>query len=67
MTTNMATARREVLTYYYSSTENKNFSCPGQLIIVTPIQAVKLPTTMVTRLPSPFDENELELWFVEFW
>ena len=26
------------------------------------IQAVKLPTTTVTRLPSHFDENELELW-----
>ena len=22
---------------------------------------------MVTRLPSPFGENELELWNVEFW
>ena len=31
------------------------------------IQAVKLPTRMVTRLLSPFDKNELELWNVEFW
>ena len=28
---------------------------------MAPIQAVKLPTTTVTRLPSSFDENELEL------
>ena len=38
----------------------------GQLMI-TLIQAVKLPTTTVTRLHSPFDKNELELWNVEFW
>ena len=31
------------------------------------IQAVKLPTRMVTGLLSPFDKNELELWNVEFW
>ena len=31
------------------------------------MQVVKLPTTTVTRLPSPFDENELKLWNVEFW
>ena len=37
------------------------------MIISTPIQAVKLPTTMVTRLLFPFDKNELELWNVEFW
>ena len=36
------------------------------MIVTTPIQ-VKLPTMMVTRLPSPFDENKLELWTVEFW
>ena len=45
---------------------NKNFACAGQLIITTPTQAVKLPTTTVTRLPSPFDKNELELRNVEF-
>ena len=28
---------------------------------MTLIQAVKLPTTMVTGLPSPFDKNKLEL------
>ena len=43
------------------------FACAGQLIVTTTIQAVKLPTTTVTRLPFPFDENELELWNVEFW
>ena len=32
-----------------------------------PIQVVKLPTMTVTGLPSPFDQNELELWNVEFW
>ena len=32
-----------------------------------PIQVVKLPSMKVTRLPSPFDQNELELWNVEFW
>ena len=37
------------------------------MIVTTPIQAAKLPTTMFTRLPSPFDENELELWNVELW
>ena len=31
-----------------------------QLIVTTPIQAVKLLTTMVTRLLSSFDKNELE-------
>ena len=36
------------------------------MIVTTPIQ-VKLTTMMVTRLPSPFDENKLELWTVEFW
>ena len=40
----------------------KKFACAGQLIVTTPIQAVKLPTTKVTGLPSPFDKNELELW-----
>ena len=29
------------------------------MIVTTPIQGVKLPTMTVTRLPSPFDENEL--------
>ena len=33
---------------------------------MTPIQAVKLSTMTVTRLPSPFDKYELELWNVEF-
>ena len=37
------------------------------MIVVTLIQAVKLPITMVTRLPFPFDENELELWNLELW
>ena len=37
------------------------------MIVTTPIQAVKPPTTTVTRLPFPFDENELELWNVELW
>ena len=41
----------------------KKFACAGgQLIVTTPIQAVKLATTKVTGLPSPFDKNELELW-----
>ena len=40
----------------------KKFACAGQLIVTTPIQAVKLPTPKVTGLPSPFDKNELELW-----
>ena len=38
----------------------KIFACAGQLIVTTPIQAVKLPTTTVIRLSFPFDENELE-------
>ena len=42
------------------SAYNENFACAGQLIFTTPIQAVKLPTTTITRLSSPFDENELE-------
>ena len=33
---------------------NKNFACAGQLIITTPIQAVKLPTTTVTRFKIAF-------------
>ena len=37
---------------------NKNFACAGQ-VIVTPIQTVKQPTTMVKILPFPFDKNEL--------
>ena len=40
----------------------KKFACAGQLTVTTPIQAVKLPTTKVTGLPSPFNKNELELW-----
>ena len=32
----------------------------GQLIVTTLIQAVKLPTTTVTRLSSLFEENELK-------
>ena len=35
-------------------------ACTNQLIITTLIQAVKLPTTITTRLSSPFDENELK-------
>ena len=31
------------------------------------IQVVNLTTIAVTRLPFPFDQNELELWHVEFW
>ena len=34
---------------------------------MAPIQPVKLPTLAVTRLPFPFNENELELCNVEFW
>ena len=34
---------------------------------MTPTQEVKLLTTMVTRLLSSFEKNELELWNVEFW
>ena len=34
---------------------------------MTPIQVVKLPTSMVTSVPFPFDKSELELWNVEFW
>ena len=37
------------------------------MIVTAPIQPVKLPTMAVTRLPFPFDENELELCNVEFW
>ena len=33
---------------------NKNLACAGQLIITTPIQAVKLPTTTVTRFKIAF-------------
>ena len=40
--------------------------CAGQLIITATIQTVQLPAMTVTRLPSPFDENELKLWNVEF-
>ena len=36
-------------------------------ILLVPVKAVKLPATTVTKLPFPFDENELELWNVEFW
>ena len=43
------------------STEKKTFACVGQLMVRTPIQTVKLPTTIITRLPSPFNENEFEL------
>ena len=43
--------------------------CLGQSIDCydTDPGSLELPITMVTRLPSPFDENELELWNVEFW
>ena len=33
------------------------------MIVTTLIQSVKLPATTVARLRSPFDENELELWY----
>ena len=46
---------------------SKDFACAGQLINTTPIQAVRLPTMMVTTLPFPFDQNELDLRNVEFW
>ena len=42
------------------SAYNKDFACTGQLIVTTPIQAVKLPTTMIGILTSPFDENVLQ-------
>ena len=41
-----------------SSAWNKTFTCVGHLIVTTPIQAVKLPTMTVTKLPFPFDKNE---------
>ena len=50
-----------------SSVCNKNFACASQFFVTTPIQAVKLPTTMVTRLPFSFEKNESELLNVEFW
>ena len=53
-------AQKIVLNCLYQCS-NKNFACAGQLIVMTLIQAVKLPTTMVTGLPSPFDKNKLEL------
>ena len=53
-------AQKIVLNCLYQCS-NKNFACASQLIVMTPIQAVKLPTTMVTGLPSPFDKNKLEL------
>ena len=34
-----------------NSAQNKNFACTGQMIITALIQAVKLPSTVVTRLP----------------
>ena len=34
----------------------------GCILGPTLFQAVKLPTRTVTRLSSPFDENELEKW-----
>ena len=37
--------------------EIKTFASTGQLIVVTSMQAVILPTTTVTRLPFPFDKN----------
>ena len=49
------------------SAENKHFAGASQLIITTTTQAVKLPTTAIARLPSPFDKDELELWNVGFW
>ena len=55
-------SRREYCWAYIS-----NFAYTGQLIITTQIQAVKLPTTSVTRLSSPFNEKKLELCNVEFW
>ena len=38
-----------------TSTLNENFACANQLIVMIPIQAVKLPTMTVTRLPSLFE------------
>ena len=34
-----------------NSAQNKNFACTSQMIITALIQAVKLPSTVVTRLP----------------
>ena len=49
------------------SASNKTFASAGQLIVATPIQAVKLSSMAVSRLPFPFDENELGLWNADFW
>ena len=50
-----------------SAVLKKGFTCASKLIVTTPIQVVNLATMTFTGLPSPFDENELQLWNVEFW
>ena len=67
LTLNQLNIIKQIFWNKYPALKNKNFACAGQLIITTPIQPVKLPTTTVTRLPSPFDENEFERCNVEFW
>ena len=49
------------------SAQKNNFACASQLIVTTGGQAVKLPVMIVKRYPFPFDQNELEVWNVEFW
>ena len=67
LTLNQLNIIKQIFWNIYPALKNKNFVCAGQLIITTPIQPVKLPTTTVTRLPSPFDENEFERCNLEFW
>ena len=43
--------------YVYIYIFKKILLVPGQLIVTTPIQWVKLPTTTVTRLTFPLDNN----------
>ena len=46
-----------VCIYIYIYIFKKILLVPGQLIVTTPIQWVKLPTTTVTRLPFPLGNN----------
>ena len=49
---------KQIFLNIYPALKKKNFACACQPIVTTPTQPVKLPATTVTRLPSPFDENE---------
>ena len=60
LTLNQLNITKEIFLNTYPALKNKNFACAGQLIVTARTHPVKLPATTVTRLSSPFNENEFE-------